>query len=217
MQSDELKTQNKYEGNKETFLDERVSIPTLKYFWQASPLATNKKKSIPKFLRSIKVFEQFTDYELKIFSEFLHERVFAGEEVVIKEGESGYGFYLILNGTIEILTQINFHDGANSERRNQLIARLSKQEYFGELSLLEKRNKRNATAVSKGESRLLAIYKPDLEEMIERYPVVGAKFLQAISLIVAMRFNSVTEEIKTLKDMISILERKLADQEDSQS
>jgi hypothetical protein len=46
--------------------------------------------------------------------------------------------------------------------------------------------------------------------MIERYPVVGAKFLQAISLIVAMRFNSVTEEIKTLKDMITILESKIA-------
>ncbi|MAZ49234.1 MAG: hypothetical protein CME65_11785 [Halobacteriovoraceae bacterium] len=215
MNSDEQSTQKKFETSKATFVDERVSIPTLKYFWQTSPLATNKRKSIPKFLRSIKVFEQFTDYELKIFSEFLHERIFAGEEVIIKEGESGYGFYLIFSGTIEILSQINFHDGANTERRTQLIARLSKQEYFGELSLLEKRNKRNATAISKGESRLLAIYKPDLEEMIERYPVVGAKFLQAISIIVAMRFNSVTEEIKTLKDMISILEKKLADQEDN--
>ena len=214
MKSDESVTEDKFINNSQEYRNERVNIPTLKYFWQSSPLATNKKNSIPKFLRSIKVFDQFTDYELKIFSEFLHERVFAGEEIVIKEGESGFGFYLIFSGTIEIFTQTSHHD-SSTEKQHQLIARLSKQEYFGELSLLEQRNKRNASAVSKGESNLLAIYKPDLEEMIERYPVVGAKFLQSISLIVAMRFNSVTDEIRTLKEMITILENKLAAKEDS--
>lgn len=213
MSSDESNTREKFENSRKSYQQDRLQIPTLKYFWQASPLATNKAGSIPKFLRSIKVFEQFTDYELKIFSEFLHERVFAGEELIIREGESGYGFYIIFSGTVEIYVHSTSTELAPGQ--NQLIARLSKQDYFGELSLLEKRNKRNATAISKGESRLIAIYKPDLEEMIERYPVVGAKFLQAISLIVAMRFNSVTEEIKTLKDMIAILENKLAAKEDS--
>lgn len=209
MSSDETNTREKFENSKENYESDRLQIPTLKYFWQASPLATNKAGSIPKFLRSIKVFEQFSDYELKIFSEFLHERVFAGEELIIREGESGYGFYIIFSGTVEIYAHSSLTE------QNQLLARLSKQDYFGELSLLEKRNKRNATAVSKGESHLIAIYKPDLEEMIERYPVVGAKFLQAISLIVATRFNSVADEIKTLKDMIAILENKLAAKEDS--
>lgn len=210
MQSDEVTSEKNFSENKSAFDDERINIPTLKYFWQASPLATNKANSIPKFLRSIKVFDQFSDYELKIFSQFLHQRVFAGEEPIIREGESGFGFYLIFNGTVEIYSRRSLIEDGTSKMVEHLIARLSKFEYFGELALLEKRNKRNASAVSKGQSRLLAIYKPDLEEMIERYPVVGAKFLQAISLIVAMRFNSVTEEIKTLKDMITILESKLA-------
>lgn len=213
MNSDETTSKEKFESKQVEFTEERVSIPTLKYFWQASPLATNKASSIPKFLRSIKVFDQFTDYELKLFSEFLHQRVFAGEETIIREGESGYGFYLIFSGTVEIYTKRNIVEAGTTRQAEHLIARLSGHDYFGELALLEKRNKRNASAISKGESRLLAIYKPDLEEMIERYPVVGAKFLQAISLIVSMRFNSVTEEIKTLKDMITILESKLASTE----
>jgi CRP-like cAMP-binding protein len=210
MESDERKTEVKHLNSTEAFRQERVNIPTLKYFWQASPLSPSRANSIPRFLRSIQVFDQFTDYELKLFSEFLHRRVFAGEERIIKEGESGYGFYLVFSGQIEIFTKRNSIESGISKQSEHLVARLSKQDYFGELALLEKRNKRNASALSKGESHLLAIYKPDLEEMIERYPVVGAKFLQAISLIVAMRFNSVTEEIKTLKDMITILESKIA-------
>ena len=56
---------------------------------------------------------------------------------------------------------------------------------------------------------MLAIYKPDLEEMIDRYPVVGAKFLQSISLIVAMRFNRVTNELKIVKEKMMDLERQI--------
>ena len=81
------------------------------------------------------------------------------------------------------------------------------------MALLEQQNKRNASAISKGNTSLLAIYKPDLEEMIERYPVVSAKFLQSVSLIMAMRFNRVTEELKVIKEMVMDLERKLDSKE----
>ena len=63
--------------------------------------------------------------------------------------------------------------------------------------------------MSKGNTVLLTIYKPDLEEMIDRHPVIGAKFLQAISLIVAMRFINVTEELTELKEKCIHLENKV--------
>ena len=211
MNSDEKKIAKNYLKEKESLEQDRLNIPMLKYFWQASPLATNRKKSIPKFLRNIDVFKHFSDYELKTFSNFLHNRTFASEEIIIEEGDAGFGFYLIFTGNIEVYSKRQKVTEAVTENYHQLITRLSKYEYFGELALLENQSARNATAVSKGTSSVLAIYRPDLEELIDRYPVVGAKLLQALSLIVSRRFNQVTEELKTLKDKCSSLESQIVD------
>jgi CRP-like cAMP-binding protein len=84
------------------------------------------------------------------------------------------------------------------------VTQLEKRQYFGELALLEPHNRRNASAVSQGVTTLLAVYKPDLEELIERYPVVGAKFLQTIALIVASRLQNIAKQFRTLKDKQNI-------------
>lgn len=207
MSEEEIKRH--YEQAPDQIKSDRLKIPSLKYFWQVSPLSGGKVNNIPKFLRALKVFEQFTDYELKVFSSFIHERHYSNDEVVIKEGDTGFGFYIIFNGNIEIFANRTRVDDGKVETYDQFIIRLSKFEYFGELALLEQQSKRNASALSKGSSTLLCIFKPDLEEMIDRHPVVGAKFLQAIALIVAMRFNSVTLELRNMKDQIKVLESKL--------
>jgi len=213
MKSNEQKSEELYEENQDAFKKERLSIPSLKYFWQASPLGGNKEDNIPKFLRSTKVFAHFTDYELKVFSNFIHQRSFSNDEVIIKEGDLGFGFYIVFNGHIEVYAKKNKVEDNVTSTYEQFVVRLSKSEYFGELALLDQQNRRNATAISKGNSSLFVIYKPDIEELIERYPVLGAKFLQSVALIVAMRFNRVTSEYKMLKERISDLERKLDSKE----
>lgn len=197
-----------YKGDPKSFREERLNIPTLKYFWQASPLSTDKQKSIPKFLRAIKIFDTFSDYELKKFSGFLHKRSFEDDEVVIEEGDSGFGFYIIFSGSVEIFSKRSRLNENSHETYQQFITGLRRYEYFGELALLEKQNIRNATVVSKGNLVVLAIYKPDIEELIDRHPVIGAKFLQGISLIVAQRFNQATEELRVLKDKVKELESR---------
>lgn len=207
--SDERRQRDLVDENPSAHSDERMKIPTLKYFWQASPLAANNSNSIHHFLRSIKVFNNFSDFELKIFCNFLHERIFASDEIIIEEGDTGFGFYLVFNGNLEIYTKSKQLVDGRVEEGQQFVISLGKHEYFGELALLESQNKRNATVISKGSSTLLAIYKPDIAELIERHPVIGAKFLQGIALIVAMRFNRVTNEIRVLKTKVKELESKL--------
>ncbi len=202
-----------YAENEELFKDDRLTIRTLKYFWQNSPLAGKSEKNIPRFLRKIKVLKNFTDYELRIFTKFIHKRNYSNDETIFREGDTGFGFYMIVQGQIEIYTSRNRLVEDTSESYDQFVIQLSSREYFGELSLLESQNIRNATAIAKQNSSLLVIYKPDIEEMIERYPLVGAKFLQSISFIMAMRFNRVTDEIKILKEKVNLLERKLNDKD----
>ena len=90
---------------KEDFNADRLKIPMLKYFWQASPLSHSKNNSIHKFLSEIKVLERFSDYELRLFSGFLHRRNFAAGERIFREGDSGFGFYIIFSGSVDISGQ----------------------------------------------------------------------------------------------------------------
>ncbi|EQC52083.1 hypothetical protein, partial [Bacteriovorax sp. DB6_IX] len=53
---------------------------------------------------------------------------------------------------------------------------------------------------------LLGFFKPDLDAMIHEKPVVASKLLQSVSLIVANRLYSVTQEVRRLKDRIQQLE-----------
>lgn len=208
----ETEVEKLYSENESKFKEDRLTIRTLKYFWQNSPLSGKGEQNIPKFLRKIKVLEHFTDYELKIFSHFIHQRTYGNDETIFKEGETGFGFYMIVKGQVEIYTLRSRVVDEMAESFQQFIIRLGSKEYFGELSLLENQNRRNASALSKGKTSLLVIYKPDIEEMIERYPLIGAKFLQSVSVIVAQRFERVTNEIKILKEKVRLLERKLNDQ-----
>ena len=70
----ESEVEKLYSENEETFKEDRLTIRTLKYFWQNSPLSGKGEHNIPKSLRKIKVLEHFTDYELKVFSNFIHQR-----------------------------------------------------------------------------------------------------------------------------------------------
>ena len=74
-------------------VDDRINISILKYLWQASPLSVGRGKAIPKFLRGIRALKNFSDNELRILSNYLHYRRFSLQEVIFKEGDSGFGFY----------------------------------------------------------------------------------------------------------------------------
>jgi CRP/FNR family cyclic AMP-dependent transcriptional regulator len=185
------------------FKSDRVTTPIIEYFWNASPLSRNRKNSLHNFLRNIKVLSKLSDYEIRLLSQFLHEREFEQNEEVFSQGDRGFGFYIIYSGAIEIYLQKKRSSGEPYEEH---IVNLIHHQYFGELALLDDNDVRNASARAKQSTTLLALFRPDLEELIERHPVVAAKLLQAISLIITKRFIGTANEVQILKDKIRRLE-----------
>lgn len=186
------------------YKDERMKTPIIKYFWEASPLSTAKKKSVHRFLRRIDVLNSFSDFELMTLSRYMHRRLFNPDEVIFKEGDVSFGFYLIYSGTLDVFTSVRVEN--TSETTNQHVIQLGSGDFLGELSLLERKSFRNASAIARSNLTVLALFKPDLDELIERHPVVAARLLQALSLIVARRFTSVVAELKILKEKVRDLE-----------
>jgi CRP/FNR family cyclic AMP-dependent transcriptional regulator len=181
-------------------LPQKLDISMVKYFWQANPLSSSKGSNLPKFLRKIEVLKNFSENELRILSKFMHLRSFENKEVVFRQHDLGVGFYLLYSGHVDVI--VDSDKEIDTERSNYLLS-LERRDYFGELALLQENSARNATVIARGNTELVGIFKPDVEMLISNYPVVAAKLLQSVSLIIANRLFSVTREVRELKYKIS--------------
>ncbi len=186
-------------------VNDRLDIPLLRYLWDASPLSfITTRESYHDFFKKITVLSSFSDNEVRLFTKFLHLREFQMNEVIFKQGDSGYGFYFIFSGAVNVYanqTGVGFEPG-------EFVIKLEKRQYFGEMGLLEEFNRRSATSIAAENTILLGIFKPDLERMLEQYPVLGAKFLRETALIMANRMGQLTREIVTLKKRVHEMDQK---------
>lgn len=192
--------------NRGEVLSDRLDIPLLKYMWDAGPFSFLSDESYHDFFRKLSVLNSFSDNEVRIFAKFLHRREFSPNEIVFKQGDSGYGFYFIFKGAVNIFS--NNHSQLE-EGYGELVIRLEKMQYFGEMGLLEDFNRRSATVIAAENTVLLGIFKPDLDRMLELSPVVGAKFLKETALIMANRMGQITREMMSLKKRLKELEQKV--------
>lgn len=93
-----------------------------------------------------------------IAKQLVHKETEAGE-VIVKEGEAGDKFYIILNGNFEVI-----HKGLHGQY--MVIANLKEGEYFGEISLLQN-IPRQATVISKVPGLLYYLTKSTFDEIIK--------------------------------------------------
>jgi CRP-like cAMP-binding protein len=187
-------------------IPDRLDVPLLKYLWDVSPLSFGKKDNFHSFFKKTTVLNSFSDNEIRIFTKFLHRREFMANELIFRQGDSGYGFYFIFEGSVNIYAN---HLNNNMLDHGELVIRLDRRQYFGEMGLLEEFNRRSATVIANENTVLLGIFKPDLDKMLEVYPVLGAKFLRETALIMANRMGQLTREIMSLKKKIKELEQRV--------
>lgn len=182
--------------------EDRLDINLLKYMWDASPLSF--KESYHDFFKKVSIINSFSDNEIRLFTKFLHRREFLPNEVIFKQGDSGHGFYFVFSGAVNVFANYQIQN----EDQGDFIIRLDKYQYFGEMGLLEEFNRRSATIIAAENTVLLGIFKPDLDQMLEIYPVLGAKFLKETALVMANRLGQLTREIVSLKKRLKEAEMK---------
>lgn len=190
-------------GTSKLELTKKIDFNMMKYLWLANPLSGSRKDSIPKFLRNVELLKNFSDNELRILAKYLHNRKFSEGEVVFRAGEIGIGFYFIFSGIIELS-----HDDLDTEINSEKFLVLEEFAYFGELALLQEGNQRTATALARNKCELVGIFKPDLDNLIVRHPVIAAKLIQAISIALADRLYYLTSEASKMYKRIKQLEAK---------
>lgn len=122
-------------------------------------------------LRTIPLFESLGDDDLAaLVSRLREERVEAGQ-TIFSQGDEGDAMYLIEEGAVDIVA------GAGKQRVT--LASLFKQQYFGELSLLDGAP-RSAMAVAARPTVLLALERDDFVDFVKRRPEAALLIMHEI-------------------------------------
>ncbi len=120
----------------------------------ASDVVLHDQLRICEFLKTVDLFKNLTPIELTNVAEKVTKRQFVAGDVIIRQGEAGEDFFLISDGTVEVMRE--GHD----------VARLGAGDFFGEAALITG-EPRNATVVANDNLDTYVLGKDEFRAAIE--------------------------------------------------
>jgi hypothetical protein len=132
-------------------------------------------------LKSLPMFDGLTTRQLMDLARVVSEVTHPAGKTIIEEGGLNESMFLLVEGRVEV------------RKQGRSVAQLGPNEFFGEMSLLE-RAPPAATVVTLEESRLLCLQRTDLFRLMEEFPTIPIIMCQTLS----RRMRELLEERSTV-------------------
>ena len=121
-----------------------------------------------ELIRGLPLFELCSKRDLRRIAAIAEERTLGAETELIREGEPGREFFVVVDGDIEV------------RRGGRRVARLGPGSFVGEIALLS-RSPRTATVVATTPLRVLAIEGSSFVELLDSLPELWLKVARALA------------------------------------
>ena len=119
-------------------------------------------------IRGLPLFELCSKRDLRRIGALADEREIAAGTELIREGEPGSEFYVVVDGEVDV------------RRRGRRVARLGAGSYVGEIALLS-RSPRTATVVATTPLLVLAISGRDFVALLDTLPELWLKVARTLA------------------------------------
>jgi len=136
--------------------------------------------AIVEMLQKTPLWSGLTEKELKVIARSFKELKYESGQVIVRKGEPGVGFYLIVDGTVEVRS-----DG-------RILSKLGPGQFFGEMALLDGQP-RSADVVALEPSRCLAMTSWSFSGIISEHPKMALKMLQEFTRRLRMNAQNLSE------------------------
>lgn len=127
---------------------------------------------IARFLKTVRLFAEFTEPELLALAARLDERSLKREQPLFREGDAGEEMFIVRSGTILVSKSV-------TGRVDQVLARMSSGDFFGEMALFD-RSPRSATIQAETDVELFMLDRGNLDLLTELNPRAAAAFFQSL-------------------------------------
>jgi CRP-like cAMP-binding protein len=136
--------------------------------------------AIVEMLQKTPLWSGLTEKELKVIARSFKELKYESGDVIVRKGEGGVGFYLIVDGTVEVRA-----DG-------RVLSKLGPGQFFGEMALLDGQP-RSADVVALEPSRCLAMSSWSFKSIVSEHPKMALKMLQEFVRRLRMNAQNISE------------------------
>ena len=168
--------------------DRPARLPQLQFLGDATQFA----QQMHALVTYSPLFENFNLAEVRLLSHFMQAfRADDGQEIV-REGEAGDFMMLVLEGQVEVFKQ----DRWNAPR---LIASLGPGNTVGEMSMIDG-EPRFATCVAADRCLLAVLSRESLARIILEQPILGAKVLMELVLMLSQRLRQTSQKLLQYMD-----------------
>jgi CRP/FNR family cyclic AMP-dependent transcriptional regulator len=131
------------------------------------PLGLRKNHKI-ELISSVPLFAGLSKTDLGQVASIADEIDFPQDKVLIREGERGREFFVLLDGSVEV------------RRKGRKLSMRGKGEFFGEMALIS-RQPRNATVTATSPVRALVIRDVEFQGLLQQKPQIALKVLETFA------------------------------------
>jgi CRP-like cAMP-binding protein len=146
-----------------------------------------------KTLSNCPLFEGLGKSELKTVIDIAHVREYSSEEKIFSEGTVGLCFYIIVKGSVDIVSELAAAEGTKPNN----LKTYTEGGYFSEAHLFAESN-HTVSCIAKELTRIIIFTKPDFEDLIKIKPRIGNKLLLNFLEFLSMQLEQTYKENREL-------------------
>lgn len=132
---------------------------------------TDQKKSI---LSKVPLFQGLKDRQIQRLGDRMVERSYAAGDMIVKQGQSGEGFYVLISGQAEAIRE-------RSDGEKIVVNQFGPSDFFGELALLDEDGVRTASIFALEPTTCLVLTRWDFLSALRQDADMAVEILQEIS------------------------------------
>jgi serine phosphatase RsbU (regulator of sigma subunit) len=144
---------------------------------------------VASLLDRVPVFATLSAADRAALAASLQRATAPAGQVLMREGEHGDHFYILLDGEIEIIKAL----GTPDER---IIATRRSGEFVGEMSLLNNDGLRTASVRTASEVLLLALTRREFDALIHRHPLLAYELLRILSTRLRVSNDAIITDLR---------------------
>jgi len=141
-------------------------------------------------LKKIPLFKDLTNDELRKVAKIIKEVTYRKGTMIWTEGSPHQGLHIIDSGRVRITRK-------TKEGGKQVLAVLKKDNFFGELSLLDGRS-HSASAEALQKTRLFVIKKEDMDKFLEKNPKTAYKIVKSMAIEISQILRNMNDKFMNM-------------------
>jgi CRP-like cAMP-binding protein len=135
------------------------------------------------FLSKVPLFQGLKDRQLQRLADRMVERKYAEGDLIVKQGQGGEGFYIVISGKAEATRE-------RADGEKVIVNHFGATDYFGELALLDEDGVRTASILATEPTLCLVLTRWDFIATLRQDADMSIEILQEMARRFRIALNS---------------------------